>query len=68
MFGIHVKYLNTAERGIFVHITAAFPFICFAVKVLRYIPEQCSLLSFNILLHVAVAIYNMISIKIFISL
>lgn len=68
MFGIHVKWLNTAERGIFVHVTTAFPFICFGVKVSRYIPEQCSILSFNILLHVAVAIYNMISIKVFISL
>lgn len=43
-------------------------FISFAIKVPRYIPEQCSILSFNILLHISVAIYNKISIKVFISL
>jgi len=56
------------QKEVFFHLTATLIFISFAMKVPRYFPEQCSILSFNILLRISIADYNMFSIKVFISL
>lgn len=62
------KIAEQCRKRYFFHLTTTLLFIFFAVKVPKYIPEQCSILSFNILLHISVANDNMISIKVFISL